>query len=118
MTFVQPSTAHDPKGTVRVTTTASTELTIHLCGELDLSTVSALVDELHAVITLGPVGPVVVNLSGLAFCDVAGARALTRLAEAVASHGDTFHVRGANPRLRWLFHQIGAELLLSGPAKP
>ncbi|MFC3386077.1 STAS domain-containing protein [Couchioplanes azureus] len=115
---MQSSAAHDPTGAVRVTTAVSTELTIRLTGELDLSTISALVDELHAVLALGPVGPVVVDLTGLAFCDVAGARALARLAEAVAGHGDPFHVRGASPRLRWLFHQIGAELLLSGPASP
>jgi anti-anti-sigma factor len=67
-------------------------VTIYLDGELDLATAPLLAAALDAVD--GEVGTVLLDISGLTFCDGAGLRVLELTRRRL---GERFQVRGAAP---------------------
>jgi anti-anti-sigma factor len=65
------------------------------------------------MITTRATAHIVVDLTGVDFCDTAAVRALTRLAETATGHGTTFRLRGARVHIAWLCDQLGAGHLMS-----
>lgn len=70
-------------------------------GEADSSTADQLRAELVAALAARPPS-VLVELSGLDFCDLAGLDALHDCARAAADAGVTLAFRGMSPQLAWL----------------
>ena len=81
-----------------------------LDGELDVATVRAL--EEAVLQHLRPAGvkgrEVVLDISGLSFVDVAGARALERAWTAIRAADGRPSITGARPQARWLLVEVGA----------
>ena len=70
-------------------------------GELDIATCDAL-EQRIAPLLAGP-DPLVVDLSGLLFIDVAGMRALLRCVRLAAQNGVRFSIALGSDRIRRLF---------------
>ncbi len=81
--------------------TSDGELVLVIAGELDISTAPQLRDQLGAGLAARP--PVVlVDLSGLRFCDLRGSDALHDAVSMAAAAGSAMRFRGMSPRLAWL----------------
>ncbi|MEU4421664.1 STAS domain-containing protein [Actinoplanes sp. NPDC024001] len=93
-------------------------LTVKVSGEIDTFTAQVLADEFHTAYTAAKPGQVVVDLAGVDFCDAAGARELTSLADVVAAQGGTFQLRQVHPQIVWLLDQLGVGYLRSCPSSP
>ena len=92
-------------------------LVVH--GELDLSTAPMLCARLHALRDRGRAPDVVLDLTGLEFCDSTGLRALLgELREAEVCGGSVEFVVPAHGIVRRLFDVCGVTQLLNGaPAR-
>ncbi len=82
-----------------------------LGGELDLAGLPGLAAVLDEVLAHG-LRQVVVDLSGLTFCDSSGLGALLRVARRVMETGGTCQVAGATGRVARLFSVTAMEQLL------
>jgi len=89
-------------------------LTVRLTGELDVAC-DDLVRSAAAVPADG-IEVVVVDLSGLSFCDLAGITALHDLTSAHRSHRRHVQVVGARPLLKRILTLVGDDLLAPADA--
>jgi anti-sigma B factor antagonist len=91
--------------------------TIRVHGEIDVATAPALQGELEAVLG-DDVRRLVLDLSGVRFCDVSGLNLLLRIQSRLASHGGHLTVVAACRPLRIMVFVLGLEgrLPLSLPA--
>ncbi|GAA4606463.1 hypothetical protein GCM10023107_76610 [Actinoplanes octamycinicus] len=103
----------EPVTPVTGLTAGGDELTIRLAGELDGSTAPSLRAQLENMIAVGPVQRVLVDLSGVDFCDSATVRVFVVLAAALAGRGAELRLHGARPHIAWLLRRLGAAHLLS-----
>lgn len=78
------------------------ELVVLVAGEADLSTYELLRDQLVSVSAGGPTA-VIVDVSGLSFCDLSGLDALLEAACISSGAGVPMTFQGMSPRLSWLF---------------
>ncbi|MFI5492349.1 STAS domain-containing protein [Actinoplanes sp. NPDC051859] len=91
---------------------ASGCLTITLEGDLDCATAPALSARLQTVLGRRPVQRVVIDVAGLEFCDIAGARLFLRVAHEVTSSGAACCLRHPRAHIRWLLQHLDAGHLL------
>ena len=104
----------DPQLTVRVDYAGSV-CVLTLTGELDMvaarGVMAQVMDAVHALVQAGPAAAerVVLDLSGLAFLDCAGARALALAARAVPEHCPVI-VRAISPAAARLLDLAGISL--------
>jgi len=82
-------------------------LILELSGELDMSTARCLPPSSH--LTRRDVKRVLLDLSGLKFCDVAGLRALLALRHAHVSQGRHFAAIRIPPRVRRVMDLCGID---------
>lgn len=91
------------------------EIIVDIGGELDMATnemavsyVTGIIDNHH--------GPVIVNLTGLEFCDARGLSALLRMANYAEQTGRSFMLASPSPPLLKLMRTTGVarRFLLSG----
>lgn len=78
-----------------------------LRGELDVCSCEVLLPAAEAVIALAPTHLVVVDLAQLSFTDVAGLRALSRVAQRVAAVDGVLRVCRASPWQAGLIERLG-----------
>ncbi|WP_063754903.1 STAS domain-containing protein [Streptomyces sp. NRRL F-2580] len=85
---------------------------VHVGGEMDIDRAAMLRDALHAAITQ-PGGPdeIVVDLSGLSFCDSSGLNALIQARQTAAEHGRRITLGNPQPQFRRLLEMTGADAL-------
>ncbi|GAA3714003.1 hypothetical protein GCM10022224_094530 [Nonomuraea antimicrobica] len=99
---------------LRVTTRASDGKTVlGLAGELDLATaepLNVLVDNVIA----NAKRRVVLDLSGLTFCDMSGLRALRLCDRTARASGVTFELTGLSDRVLWLLEVSGLMPVFAG----
>jgi anti-anti-sigma factor len=77
---------------------ASGEVVVYLDGELDIVSADVVVSYVRDVIDRCP-GPVVVDLTALAFCDARGLGALLRMADHAEQAGCEFRLISPRPSL-------------------
>ncbi|MEU9395393.1 STAS domain-containing protein [Streptomyces sp. NPDC048324] len=75
-------------------------MTVHLVGELDADTAPALRETLAAFAARSSGGPLVLDLSGITFCDTAGLYTLLGLRQALPLAGVDVILTGAGAELR------------------
>lgn len=75
-------------------------VTVHLVGELDADTAPALRETLAAFAARSSGGPLVLDLSGITFCDTAGLYTLLGLRQALPLAGVDVILTGAGAELR------------------
>ncbi|MGW7345749.1 STAS domain-containing protein [Streptomyces sp. NPDC054854] len=85
---------------------------VHVGGEMDIDRAAMLRDALHAAITQ-PGGPdeIVVDLSGLSFCDSSGLSAFLLARQAAAEHERRICLRGPQPQFLRLLAMTGTDTL-------
>ncbi|MFC9583447.1 STAS domain-containing protein [Streptomyces yangpuensis] len=85
---------------------------VHVGGEMDIDRAPMLRDALYAAIT-EPGGPaeIVVDLSGLSFCDSSGLGVLVHARQTAAEHGRHISLRDPQPQFRRLLEMSGADSL-------
>jgi anti-anti-sigma factor len=97
------------KSVLRVRTSRTgSRVSVSLAGELDLASSPYLLDRVGSLD--GPAGrptAVLVDAAGLTFIDVAGVRALCRLAERLAAEGIDMELRRSTPQLDRLLQLLG-----------
>ncbi|WP_331732585.1 STAS domain-containing protein (plasmid) [Streptomyces avidinii] len=85
---------------------------VHVGGEMDIERAPMLREALHAAITRpGGPGEIVVDLSGLSFCDSSGLNALIHAQRTAVEHGRRIVLRTPPPQLRRLLEMTGAATL-------
>ena len=84
--------------------------TVVLAGELDVAADDDVRRVLQDVVRRG--GPVVLDLTGLRFCDVPGMRALVAFSRDAAEHGVRLEVRGAGGQVDRLLDLTGTRGVL------
>ena len=81
---------------------------LRIAGELDMMAADALAERTRTAVEAVP-GPVLVDLSGLTFIDLHGARALDEMVRALAD-GRPVTVRCCPPRVRRVLNLLGLTL--------
>jgi anti-anti-sigma factor len=95
-----------------------THTLVRLRGELDLATASGLHDRLLPLLRSG-VGLVILDLSGVSFCDASGLGVLVSLHLHAGVLGVVLRLTALQPRLTWLLSINGLDRTLSiYPAPP
>ena len=91
------------------------EVIVDIGGELDIATTGAAVSYVRDIID-NHHGPVIVNLTGLEFCDAQGLSALLRMANYADQTGHPFLLASPSARLLKLMRATGVarRFLLSG----
>lgn len=80
-------------------------------GELDISTEGRLRESVNTVVAGSP--RVMLDLSGVTFCDVSGLWALRSCGEDAYAMGGALVLTGLSDRLRWLFEICGLGLVFA-----
>lgn len=86
-------------GRLLILVTDGAESRIRLVGDLDVTTAADLRQAVQNLLT-PPTCDVLMDLSDLRFCDVAGVRTLVWSTHLVAEHGHRMRVTGARPSIR------------------
>jgi anti-sigma B factor antagonist len=89
-----------------VTDTRSDVAVLHLSGELDADTATALHDLLAGLLER-PVPRIVVDLSDLKFCDSVGLSAFITAKQVIVARGGWLSFAGPNPFLTSLLATVG-----------
>lgn len=87
-------------------------LTIAIAGCVDVQACAALSRRLNELIGGHDHEHVVLDLSGVEFCDCAGVRTLLAVHELATGAGISCAVRGVRPHVRWLLDFTGASAIL------
>jgi anti-anti-sigma factor len=82
--------------------------TVRVCGELDIATADQAYTYLRDVVD-NQDGPVLVNLSGLTFCDAAGLGVFARVAGHARRSGRSLKLIAARPALVRIMHITGMD---------
>ncbi|MFF8264239.1 STAS domain-containing protein [Streptomyces virginiae] len=83
---------------------------VHVGGEMDVDRAPMLYAALYAAITeAGGPDEIVVDLSGLSFCDSSGLSALVHARQTAAEHGRRISLRDPQPHFRRLLEMSGAD---------
>jgi anti-sigma B factor antagonist len=93
---------------VSVETTPDQGAVVRLSGELDFRTVSGLVSRAEEGLA-ARLASLAVDLSGVAFCDSTGLRALVRLARKAAELGVPFSLTAPSEHMRTILHLCGLD---------
>ncbi|GGQ49970.1 STAS domain-containing protein [Couchioplanes azureus] len=93
-------------------------LTIALEGDLDCATAPALSSRMRMILDRRPVRQVVIDVAGLEFCDIAGARMFLQLRQVVLGQGAAFCLRRPRAHIRWLLHHLDAGHLIEPVGEP
>src|ERR1700749_1684249 len=101
----QPITGSLPFG-LSYRTLPAGEAIVDMDGELDIITADMALAGVRALID-GHKGPVIVNLSGIRFCDARGLLALLRMAKYAEQAGCTFRIAEPTPMLIRLLRVTG-----------
>ncbi len=92
---------------------------VSLVGELDLTAVDTLAEGIEDLIDSGPIGTdVILDLSGLAFSDLLGVRAVRDACRRLQSRGARVRVRGIRPVVRRVLDRAGIDLPSIAEVKP
>jgi anti-anti-sigma factor len=104
---------------LRVSTArAGARVTVALAGELDLASAPYLLERLRSLDGPGDAPrQVLVDAGSLAFIDVAGVRALCRLAEQLAAAGIGVELRRSTPQLDRLLRLLGIDPTFVSPRR-
>ncbi len=78
---------------------------VALIGEADISTAGQLRDQFADVLASRP-GSVLMDVTGLDFCDISGVDALGEAAAAAVNAGLVMTLQGCSPQLSWLLDTI------------
>ncbi|MBG0565409.1 STAS domain-containing protein [Actinoplanes aureus] len=95
-----------------VATASAGHLTIAVSGCVDVQACSTVTQRLCELIGGSDHRHVVLDLSGVEFCDCAGVRALLAVQEQATGAGVTCTVQGVRPHVRWLLEFTGAAPML------
>ncbi len=95
---------------LQVTTQGAGELVLVVSCEADLGTAAQLRDQLIAALSSAPPA-VVVDLSGLSFCDLSGLDALYEAVRVADDKGVVMTFRGASRQLSWLLRTFPPPVL-------
>ncbi|OJF15027.1 hypothetical protein BG844_06670 [Couchioplanes caeruleus subsp. caeruleus] len=87
-------------------------LTIALEGDLDCASAPALSARMRMILDRRPVRQVVIDVAGLEFCDIAGARMFLQLRQVVTGTGAAYCLRHPRAHIRWLLHHLDAGHLI------
>jgi anti-anti-sigma factor len=87
-------------------------LTITVAGSVDVQACATVSQRLGELIGGSDHRQVVLDLSGVEFCDCAGVRALLTVHELATAAGITCEVRGVRPHVRWLLEFTDAASIL------
>jgi anti-anti-sigma factor len=90
-------------------------LTVVLNGEIDCANSAALSTRLRAIMTTNRVGEVIIDISGLEFCDMTGARMLVEVYHWSRDTGTHCRLYRARPLVRRLLRILGATDVLALP---
>lgn len=82
-----------------------------LAGEIDMHTAPALRDQIFALIEEDRL-PLVVDLTGISFCDSAGVNIAAAATKHAACHGVVLAVVGLRPRVDKIFRMTGMDRLI------
>jgi len=82
-------------------------VTVTVTGELDIATVPRFTARMGELIQRGQFRELVIDLSGLAFIDAGGLRALADLRRRVEQRGASLVLDGVPPQMRRLMQIIG-----------
>ncbi|MEV6596120.1 STAS domain-containing protein [Actinoplanes sp. NPDC051346] len=93
-------------------------LTIALEGDLDCATAPTLSARMRTILDRRPVRQVVIDVAGLEFCDIAGARMFLHLRQEVTGSGAAYWLRGPRAHIRWLLLHLDAGHLLEPAGEP
>ncbi|MFI7598049.1 STAS domain-containing protein [Actinoplanes sp. NPDC049681] len=99
--------------TVTVVTAADgRDLTIKLCGSIDLQSRLTLNETLRRVLDTGTAERIVLDLERVGFCDCAGIRALIAAHRHAAARGVRCSIGKPQEHIRWLLGITGAATIL------
>ena len=84
-------------------------VTVAVIGELDIATVPRFTGRMNDLLRRGRIHELILDLSGLAFIDAGGLRALTELRSRVEQQGAVLILDGVQPQMRRLIGIIGPE---------
>ncbi|MEU4426159.1 STAS domain-containing protein [Actinoplanes sp. NPDC024001] len=102
----------DPCTATVVATSDAGRLVIAVSGSIDVQASATVADQLGRMIGAGDHERVVLDLSGVEFCDCAGARALLAVHELAEAAGIACTVEGPRPHIRWLLELTGVAAVL------
>ncbi|MEV6597191.1 STAS domain-containing protein [Actinoplanes sp. NPDC051346] len=101
-----------PRGTTLAWSRNGGLLTVFLSGDLDARAATALHACLYELLTVDTVDQVVLDLTGVPFCDASGARVLTAAHHLATTRGAECRARRAQPAVAWLLRLTHAANLL------
>ena len=87
-------------------------LTVAVAGSVDVQACDTVAQRLGELIGGSDHQHVVLDLSGVEFCDCAGVRALLAVHQMAGAAGITCTVRGVQPHVGWLLRFTGAAPIL------
>jgi anti-sigma B factor antagonist len=102
----------DDRLSVELTRTGVAECRVHLVGDIDFSSAPDLRAQLHQVISEG-VSRLVMDVSGVAFCDSSGLGVLVGARALLLARGGTLVVEGAAGQVARLLEITGLERLFT-----
>jgi anti-sigma B factor antagonist len=81
--------------------------TVSLAGELDVTTASLLLGAAERAFAGRPSGDLVIDATGLVFCDSVGISTLVQVRQRCDTYGWTFHIAGVQPYVRRVLDLLG-----------
>jgi len=84
-------------------------VTVAVIGELDIATVPRFTARMNDLLRRGRIHELILDLSGLAFIDAGGLRALTELRSRVEQQDAVLILDGVQPQMRRLMRIIGPQ---------
>jgi len=84
-------------------------VTVAIIGELDIATVPRFTARMNDLLRRGRIHELILDLSGLAFIDAGGLRALTELRSRVEQQDAVLILDGVQPQMRRLMRIIGPQ---------
>ena len=109
MTTLSVSVRERRDGTSGAYGVSGESVTVAVIGELDIATVPRFTARMGEFLRRGRPGELVLDLSGLAFIDAGGLRALTELRARVERQGAVLVLDGVPPQMLRLMRIIGPE---------
>jgi anti-anti-sigma factor len=89
---------------------------VRVSGEIDMVTVGSLGDALQVVVTDSDVARIVVDFTGVSFCDSSGIRVLDAAYAVASRRGIAFELVNLQPSVRHVFEIVGVLDALTKPA--
>jgi anti-sigma B factor antagonist len=109
MTTLTVSVRERRDGTSGASGAPGESVTVAIIGELDIATVPKFTARMGDLVRRDSLRELILDLSGLAFIDAGGLRALTQLRSRIEQQGAVLVLDGVPPQMRRLMRIIGPE---------